>query len=68
MDSSQQIQGWNAVFLLAKGRVICSECMSFQDLGDADQVFQHSDACRYREVGLIRPWVALHEILDSARG
>lgn len=68
MDSTQQIQGWNAVFFMEKGRVICSDCMSFQDLQEAEQLFKHSTTCRYQNVGLARPWQALHDILDNARG
>lgn len=68
MHTEQRLVQWNATFHLVEGDLVCQCCTGRQALGDAEQPFNHSDHCQHLYSEFQRPWVALHEILDSFRG
>jgi hypothetical protein len=54
--------------MIVSGRSVCTSCLESQALEDSEQMFSHADACAVSDEGNLYPWVALHDILDSARG
>jgi hypothetical protein len=62
------MEKWNARWMIVAGRAVCTNCMASQALEDCESPFSHADACGASDQESKQPWVALHSILDSARG
>lgn len=54
--------------MIVAGRVVCTSCMESQALEDCEIPFSHSLECEARDDKFKNPWVALHDVLDCARG
>lgn len=54
--------------MIVAGRAVYTSCMESQALEDCESPFSHADACAASDQESKQPWVALHSILDSARG
>lgn len=67
MESERAIEQWNAKWMIVAGRSVCTVCLESQALEDCDSPFLHADTCPGSDVEG-HPWVALHHILDNARG
>lgn len=68
MDSERRIETWNARWIIVAGRAVCTGCLESQPLEDCEKPFSHSRTCEVSDEESKYPWVALHEILDCARG
>lgn len=68
MDNERRIEKWNARWMIVAGRAVCSDCLESQALVDCDRPFSHARVCEARGEESELPWVALHKILDCARG
>lgn len=68
MENERRIEEWNGRWSIVAGRAVCAYCMQSQTLEDCETPFLHADTCPGSEVGGHHPWVALHDILDNARG
>ena len=67
MDTELRIERWNAQWIIVAGRAVCTHCMESQPLKDSEASFVHAGDCTPDSAEL-RPWVALHDILDAERG
>lgn len=67
MDTKRSMERWNAQWMIVAGRAVCTECMESQALEDSEASFIHASDCK-PDPAEPRPWVALHDILDAARG
>jgi len=67
MDTERRIERWNARWAIVAGRAVCTACMESQALEDSEVSLFHASDCKLESAEL-RPWVALHDILDAARG
>jgi hypothetical protein len=67
VDIERRIEQWNARWMVVAGRVVCTRCLESQALTDCEKEFSHAIECN-AELGDNTPWVALHDILDRARG
>lgn len=54
--------------MIVAGRAVCSDCLESQALEDCERPFSHARICAAKGEKSESPWVALHEILDFARG
>lgn len=68
METERRIEEWNGRWSIVAGRAVCNGCMESQALEDCDNPFLHAGTCVGSDGEGHRPWVALHRILDSARG
>lgn len=68
METERRIEEWNGRWSIVAGRVACTSCMESQALEDCESPFLHTGTCPANDVGGHHPWVALHQILDNARG
>ena len=68
METERAIEGWNAQWTIVAGRAVCICCLESQALEDCETPFLHADTCGGSDVEGHHPWVALHHILDNARG
>ena len=68
MDAESKLKEWNDAFLIAKGHVVCTRCLRTQPMSSAGSPFPHQAGCRHISSTYGRPWIALHNILDQARG
>lgn len=68
MDGERKIEKWNARWMIVAGRTVCTACLESQALGDCESPFSHAPTCVAKDEQSKHPWVALHEILDHARG
>lgn len=68
MDAEHEIEAWNAQWVIATGRAICTSCMQSQALEDFETRFAHASEWKAAGGGDQQPWVALHDILDQTRG
>lgn len=67
MDTERSMERWNAQWAIVAGRAVCTACMESQALEDSEASLIHASDCK-RKSAELRPWVALHDILDAARG
>jgi hypothetical protein len=67
MDSERGIEEWNARWMIDAGRAVCTGCLESQALKDCESPFSHAPTCEASEHAK-HPWIALHGILDCARG
>jgi hypothetical protein len=67
MDTERRIEQWNAKWVIVAGRAVCTACMESQALEDSEASFVHASDCKL-ELAEPRPWVDLHDILDTTRG
>jgi hypothetical protein len=67
MDSERGIEKWNAWWKIVAGRAVCTGCLESQALKDCERPFSHAPTCGASEHAK-HPWIALHDILDCARG
>lgn len=68
MDSEQRVEQWNARWMIVAGRVVCTGCLESQALVESESQFFHAHACKTYDETSKHPWIALHDILDCARG
>lgn len=68
MDNDQKFKKWNARWMIVAGRAVCTGCLENQALEDCEAQFPHAHSCELGDGEFERPWVALHAILDCARG
>lgn len=68
MDNAQRIKEWNARWIIVAGQAVCTGCLESQALGDCDRQFSHAHTCEVSNDQSKYPWIALHDILDCARG
>lgn len=68
MDSDRTIEKWNAQWMFVAGRAVCRGCLESQALENCERPFPHALPCELSEGSSDHPWVALHDILDRARG
>jgi hypothetical protein len=68
VGTKRAIEEWNAQWTNVAGRAACSSCMKSQALGDYESPFLHAETCPANDFEGHHPWVALHHILDDARG
>jgi hypothetical protein len=68
MDSERGIEKWNAGWMIVAGRAVCTGCLESQALEDCESPFFHAPTCEATDEQAKHPWVALHDILDRARG
>lgn len=68
MDNKRRVEKWNTRWMIVAGRAVYSDCLESQALEDCDRPFSHAHVCEARGEKSELPWVALHEILDCARG
>ncbi|EGH72318.1 hypothetical protein B1F69_15045 [Pseudomonas syringae] len=68
MDNEPRIEKWNTQWMITAGRAVCSVCLENQALDDCERPFSHARKCEASRDKFKHPWVALHEILDCARG
>lgn len=68
MGNDLLIEEWNARWVIVAGRAVCSECLESQALEDCERPFSHAEACEASDAVVKHPWVALHDLLDRARG
>jgi len=68
MDNERRIEKWNARWMIAAGRAVCTGCLESQALEDCEKQFSHAPTCEAGVEKFTHPWIALHDILDSARG
>jgi len=68
MDSEQRVEQWNARWMIVAGRAVCTGCLESQALEDSESPFAHAHACKTNDEKSNHPWIALHDILDYARG
>lgn len=68
MVSDRGIEIWNARWMIIAGRVACTGCLESQALEDCEIPFSHAPACEASDEQTKHPWIALHDILDRARG
>lgn len=62
------IEKWNAKWTIVAGRAMCTDCLESQALEDCETPFSHAPTCEANYEQIKSPWIALHEILDCARG
>jgi hypothetical protein len=67
MDSECRIGKWSAAWMIVAGRVVFTNRMESQALEDCEIPFSHALECEARDE-IQNPWVALHDVLDCARG
>ena len=67
MESERGIDKWNARWMIVAGRAVCTGCLENQALEDSESPFSHAPTCEASEQAQ-HPWIALHDILDCARG
>ncbi len=68
MDSEREIEKWSAGWMIVAGRAVCTCCLESQALEDCESLFSHAPTCEAIDEHAKHPWVALHHILDRARG
>jgi len=68
VENERAIEQWNAQWMIVAGRAVCTSCAASQALEDCEQPFSHADTCAINKEGNKHPWVALHDMLDRARG
>lgn len=68
MDSGRGIDQWNARWMIVAGRAVCTGCLEIQALEDCESLFSHAPICEASGEQAKHPWIALHDILDCARG
>lgn len=68
MDNERRIEKWNTQWMIVAGRVVCTGCLESQALEDCERSFSHARTCEDSDEKSKHPWVALHDILDCARG
>lgn len=68
MENERRIEQWNGQWAIVAGRAVCTACMESQALEDCETPFLHAQTCPASDVEGHHPWVALHYILDNARG
>lgn len=68
MDNQRRIEKWNIRWTIVAGRAVCLGCLESQALEDCEKPFSHARTCEAKEGESALPWVALHELLDYARG
>jgi hypothetical protein len=67
MHSERGIEKWNARWMIVAGRAVCTGCLESQALENCESLFSHAPTCEASEKAN-DPWIALHDILDCARG
>ncbi|MBD8707178.1 hypothetical protein IFT47_11080 [Pseudomonas sp. CFBP 13711] len=68
VETERSIEEWNGQWAIVAERAVCIGCMESQALEDCETLFVHADTCEGSDVEGHYPWVALHHILDRARG
>jgi hypothetical protein len=68
VENERRIEQWNSQWAIVAGRAVCTACMESQALEDCETPFLHAQTCPASHVEGHHPWVALHDILDDARG
>jgi hypothetical protein len=68
MDNEGRIEEWSTRWMIVAGRAVCSDCLESQALEECERPFSHARICAAKGEKSESPWVALHEILDFARG
>lgn len=68
MVSERGIEKWNSGWMIVAGRAVCTDCLESQALKDCESPFSHAPKCEASNEQTKHPWIALHEILDCARG
>lgn len=68
MESERGIEIWNARWMINAGRAVRTGCLESQALEDCESPFSHASICEASDEQAKHPWVALHDILDRARG
>ena len=68
MDGDSGIEKWNARWMIVAGRAVCTGCLESQALEDCENPFSHAPTYEVGDVQAKHPWIALHDILDCARG
>jgi len=68
MDNDHRMIEWCAAWALIGGTVVCTGCMHGQALSHSSEEFSHDASCKAAGQVPSRPWLQLHEILDSQRG
>lgn len=54
--------------MIVAARAVCTDCLESQALEDCQRPFCHARTCEASGEDFKHPRVALHEILDCARG
>lgn len=68
MDNESRIEKWNARWMIIAGRALCASCLESQAKEECDRQFLHVLTCEADDEKSRHPWVALHDVLDCARG
>lgn len=68
MDGNQRMITWSVARALIGGVLACNGCVQSQPISDADEPFPHDPDCEAQSKVALRPWVELHDILDTTRG
>jgi hypothetical protein len=64
MVNERRIEKWNARWMIAAGRAVCTGCLKSQALEERQKPFSHVPTCEAGVEKVIHPWIALH---DNAR-